>query len=229
MLHRAVLFERLDDLGGGRLLLPDRDVDADQPLPLLVDDRVERHRGLAGLPVADDELALSPADRDHRVDRLQAGLHRLADRLAVDDARSRALDRIVIGRRDRAFAVDRPSEGVHDAPDHRGAHGDLDDLAGAPDLLAFRDLARLPEEHHADVVFLEVERQAEQVVTEVEQLPGHGLVEAVDARDTVADRQDRADLGDVDRLLVARELPFQDFGDFVGFDFHLVLIHPGAG
>ena len=62
----------------GRLLLADRDVDALNAGGLLVDDRVDRHRGLAGLAVADDQLALAAADRDHRVDRLVAGLHRLA-------------------------------------------------------------------------------------------------------------------------------------------------------
>jgi hypothetical protein len=52
----------------------------------LVEDRVDRDRGLAGLAVADDQLTLAAADRHHAVDRLQAGLHRLANRLAIGDA-----------------------------------------------------------------------------------------------------------------------------------------------
>ncbi len=76
-----------------RLALADRHVDADQVAVLVVDDRVDRDRGLAGLAVADDQLALTAADRDHRVDRLEAGEHRLLDRLALDDAR-----RLVLGR-----------------------------------------------------------------------------------------------------------------------------------
>ena len=35
-----------------------------------------RHGGLAGLAVADDQLALAATNRDQRVDRLEAGLHR---------------------------------------------------------------------------------------------------------------------------------------------------------
>ena len=50
-------------------------------------------RGLAGLAVADDQLALAAADRHHAVDRLEAGLHRLAHRLAIHDAGRDALDR----------------------------------------------------------------------------------------------------------------------------------------
>jgi hypothetical protein len=83
-------FELAHDVGDGRVLLADRDVDALNAGALLVDDRVDRQRGLAGLAVADDQLALAAADRDHRVDRLVAGLHRLVDRLAPDHARGDA-------------------------------------------------------------------------------------------------------------------------------------------
>src|SRR5205814_10195091 len=60
-----------------RSLLPDRDVDAEKVLPLLVDDGVDGDRGLAGLPVADDQLALTAPDRHHRIYRLEPRLHRL--------------------------------------------------------------------------------------------------------------------------------------------------------
>ncbi len=43
---------------------------------LLVQDGVQRQRGLAGLAVADDQLTLAAADGDHGIDRLDAGLHR---------------------------------------------------------------------------------------------------------------------------------------------------------
>ncbi len=86
VLHRAVLFELADDLRHGRALLADGDVDAVELLALvgagvdflLVDEGVDRDGGLAGLAVADDQLALAAADGDERVDRLEAGLHGLA-------------------------------------------------------------------------------------------------------------------------------------------------------
>ena len=73
------------DGGDGRALLADRDVDAAHlllrvagvPGALLVHDRVDGDGGLAGLAVADDQLALAAADRDHRVDGLDPGLQRL--------------------------------------------------------------------------------------------------------------------------------------------------------
>ena len=75
-----------------RTLLPDGDIDANHVAALLIDDGVERDGGLAGLPVADDQLALAAADRNHGVDGLDAGLHRLFHRLPVDHAGREALD-----------------------------------------------------------------------------------------------------------------------------------------
>ena len=92
VLHGAEIFERLHHLRHGGALLPDRDVDANHVAALLIDDGVERDGGLAGLAVADDQLALAAADRNHGVDGLDAGLQRLLHRLAVDHAGRDALD-----------------------------------------------------------------------------------------------------------------------------------------
>ena len=105
--HRAGFFEHGDDARDVGLLLADRDVDAVERAVVLVagrfgglvqaglvDDRVDADRRLAGRTVADDQFALAAADRDHRVDRHDAGLHRLADGLAPDDAGRDLLDRI---------------------------------------------------------------------------------------------------------------------------------------
>src|SRR5690349_600716 len=121
--HRAILFERADDLGDGRALLADGDVDAVELLALLarlvdlllVDEGVERDSALAGLAVADDQLALAAADGDQRVERLEAGLHRLVHRLARYDAGRLHFDATAFRRLDGALAVDRVAESVDDA------------------------------------------------------------------------------------------------------------------
>ncbi len=77
MRHRIVLFELSHHVGHGRGLLPDGNVNTYEILPFLVDDGINRQRRLAGLTVADDQLALTPTDRHHRVNRLQSCLHRL--------------------------------------------------------------------------------------------------------------------------------------------------------
>ena len=93
VIHRTVLRERLGYLRNGRALLADRNIDTDNARALLIDDGVQADRGLAGLTVTDDQLALAAADRDHGVDRLDTGLERHVYRCALDDARGRALDR----------------------------------------------------------------------------------------------------------------------------------------
>ena len=80
VVHGAVLSQRVDGHGDRRILLADGDVKALHAAVLLVDDRVDADRRFAGLAVANNQLALAAADRRHRVDRLDAGLERLADR-----------------------------------------------------------------------------------------------------------------------------------------------------
>src|SRR5699024_7520405 len=123
VLHRAGLLERRAHRGDGRALLADGDVDAAHllvgiaggPVLLLVQDRVDPDRGLAGLAVADDQLALAAADRGHRVDGLQSGLHRLLDRLALHDARRLQLEGAAADGLDGAETVDGGAGGVDHA------------------------------------------------------------------------------------------------------------------
>ncbi len=115
VVQRASLFEDASNSGDGRTLLADADVDAAHllrrvtglPVGLLVDDRVDRHRGLAGLTVTDDELTLAAANGDHRVDGLDAGLQRLVHRLAVHHAGRLQLERATALGDDLAQTIDR--------------------------------------------------------------------------------------------------------------------------
>ena len=195
--QRACVLQGLGQLHDGRLALADGHVDADEVAILVVDDRVDGDRRLAGLAVADDELALAAADRDHRVDRLQTGEHRLLDRLALDDARGLVLGGARLGRADLALAVERIAERIDDAPEQLVAHRDLEQAPGALDRVAFGDLLPVAEQHRADVVGLEVERQAGHVVGQIEHLERHAVLEPVDTADAVGHRQHGSDLGEV--------------------------------
>ena len=187
---------------------------------LLVEDGVERDRGLAGLAVADDQLALAAADRDHRVDRLEAGRHRLVHRLARDDAGRLDVDAGALVGDDRALAVDRIAERVDDAAEQALADRHFDDRAGALDRLAFLDLAVLAENDDADVVGFEVERHAARAVLELDHLAGLNLVEAVGAGDAVADGEDLADLGHFRFGAEIGDLGLENGGNFSGADVH---------
>src|SRR6185437_4584502 len=226
--QRALLFEHLHELRNRRTLLTDRDVDAVQlevlvrlgVERLLVQDGVERDRGLAGLAVTDDQLALAATDRNQRIDRLEAGSHRLVHRLARNDAGRLDVDALALSRLDRTLAVNRIAERVDDAAEQALADGRVHDRAGALDGLAFLDLAVGAEDHDTDVVGFEVERHATGAVLELHHLAGLDIVEAVDTGDTVTDRQHLSDFGNLCFLSKILDLVLEDRGNFRGADVH---------
>ena len=100
------------------------------------------------------------------------------------------------------------------------AHRHRDDPAGALDRVPFADLLVFAEQHGADAVLLEVQRDPEDAVRELEHLAGHRVLDPVHPCDAVADRHDRADFRDVDVDRVAADLVADDFRNFFCFDVH---------
>jgi hypothetical protein len=226
--ERPALLEHLHELRDGRALLADGDVDAVELFlvgarlmdRLLVQDRVENDGGLAGLAVADDQLALAAADRDERVDRLEAGRHRLMHRLARDDAGRLDVDAAAFCRDDRALAVDRVAERVDDAAEQAGADRHVDDRAGALDGVAFLDVAVGAEDDDADIVGFEVERHAADAAGELDHFAGLDIVEAIDAGDAVTDGENLTYLGNFGFLDEILDLVLENCGNFRGADVH---------
>jgi hypothetical protein len=195
--HGLLLVELADELGDGGTLLADADVDAGEGLGLglLVDDGVDGDGGLAGLAVTDDELALATADGDEGVDGLEAGEHGLRDGLAGDDAGRLDLGTAALAVVEGGPAVDGLADAVDDAAEELGADGDVDDGAGPLDGVALEDVAIVSEDDDTDVVLLEVEGHAAEAAGEDNHLSGLDVGQAVDAGDTVTDRDDGAGLG----------------------------------
>src|SRR5690606_8216251 len=222
--------ELAHQLGDGRTLLAHRDIDAVKLLVLvvaggvviafLVEHRVERDRGLAGLTVTDDQLTLAATDRDQRVNGLEAGGHRLMHRLAGNDARRLDVRDAAFGRLDRALAIDRIAERVDDAAQQALAHRAVHDRARALDGIAFPDLTVGAEAHDANVVAFEVQRHAADAAWEPDHLAGLDIVPSVDARDPVADGKHAPDLGDFNLLAEVPDLVLEDRRDFGGLDRH---------
>ena len=197
-------------------------------LAALVDDRVDRDCGLAGLTIADYQFALSASDHQHRVDSLDAGLQRLLDGLAADDAGRLDFDTPRLGRLDRTLVVDRLSERVDDAAEQALADGDFGDSAGALDLVALLDILGIAEEHGADVVLLEVQHHPEHLMRKFEQLAERGVLQSVDSGDTVAAGEHAAGFAHRDAALKTLDLVFEDFADFRWSDFrHMMSFVPG--
>jgi len=83
-------------------------------------------------------------------------------------------------------------------------------LTTSPSLTCVLPLA---EERGADVVLLEVEREAGDTVLELEHLERHGILESVDAGDPVAYLEHAADLGEVCLHVVLLDPSLEDRGD----------------
>src|SRR5260370_15528975 len=197
-------------------------MDGDSDVPFMVVAGVDADRRLARAAVADDEPALAASVRDDRVVGLERRLQRALDRPAIHHAGGVALDRPGLRAGDGTLGGDGLAESVDDAAHDALPHRDLGDPGRALDDVAFLDRRVLAEENGADLVLLEVEHHADDVVREREKLARHGLLEAVHPGDAVADLDDPAHLLEVDLGLVARERALADFADLSGVDHSVI-------
>ena len=102
------------------------------------------------------------------------------------------------------------AERIDDAADHRFADRHGHNRVGALDDVAFLQFGGFAQQHDADFLFFEVQRDAENVMRKGEHLAGHDFFQAVYAGDAVADADDRADFIDADGLLVVFNLLAQE-------------------
>ena len=221
--HGTGFGQALHKVCHGRALLTDGNVNADDVLALLVDDGIGGDGGLAGLAVADDQLALTAANGDHGVDGLDAGLQRLLDRLAVDDAGSTALNGAVLGGLDGACTVDGLAQCVDDTADQCVAHRHGNDLAGALDGAAFLDADVGAQQNDGDGVLLQILCHSVFAVVKLQQLTCHALFQTTGPGDAVAHHNDRAGLALLDGIFVMLDLRTDDLGDLFRFQLHLCL------
>ena len=195
-LQRAALPHRLDHPAHRRHPLTDRHIDADQPVlsAALIDHRIDRDRGLAGLPLAHDQLALAATDGKERIDHQEAGLDRLGHEITLDDRGGRAFGGQARNTRRRGPIVERTAERVEHAAQERLAHRDRDDLARPADRVARGDPGHRIEEGRVQPLLLQRQDEAARAIGE-----GHDLVQprtgqARDLRQPVGDGDDGAAL-----------------------------------
>ena len=175
--------------------MTDRDVHADDAGAFLIDDRVDRDCGLAGAAVADDQLSLSSANRNHGVDRLDSGLERLVHWLADDDSGRLRVNLAGVCGVDRALVVERASERIHNATDELRSNRYFEHSCRAADFVALFQLEIIAEDDGADVVLFEVQGEGSDFLAgfggcDLEHLAGHRFGESVNAGDTVFDFED---------------------------------------
>src|SRR5690606_21346 len=219
--HGAVLFELAHHVVDGRRLLADGDVHAGDVLALLADDGVDGNGGLAGLAVADDQLALAAADGHHRVDSLDTGLQRLRHRAAGDYAGRHFFDDVGFLGVDGTLAVDGQAQRVDHAALQLGADRHFENAAGGLDLVAFGHAGVVAQNHGADGVALEVQRHAENIVGKFEHFALHHVGQTVDAGNAVTHGHDGALGANVSRSAQALDAALEQFADLGGIELHI--------
>ena len=224
--HGPGVFEGLDDAGDVGLLLADGDVDAVERLVAgelalfggfillgLGNDSVHRDGGLAGGAVADDEFALTAADRDHGIDGHDAGLDGDGDGFTGNDPGGEFFDRILGIGNDRTFAIERFAEGIDNAPEEAFANRDGEEAASGADFVSSFDVLAGTEEHAANFGFFQVEGESVDAAGEFDHLIEHDVTEALDFGDAVADFTDNTDIGAGDGSFEAGDLGFEFLKD----------------
>ena len=195
-------------------LLTDGDVDANQVAALWLMIVSVQNSRLARGTVADDELALSAANRHHRVNCLHPRLHRDVNRLAGRNVGGKELDRPSLGRANRALAVDGPAEAVDDATEQSLTYGHLGDSARAAHLAALFNSEGVAHDDRSYAVLLEVERHSDDTALEFKKLVGPDSGEAVDPGDTVSHLNDGANVDHREFLTKLLDLAL-DYGRYV--------------
>ena len=224
--HRPFFFENGEGASDVGILLSNRNVDAIERTMIfqpalfgrlvqarLADDRVERDHGLAGGPIADDQFALAATDRDHRVDRHNTSLDRLAHTFAFDNAGRNFFERIRLVGFHRPLPIQWLAECVHHAAEQAFADWNLKQLAGRLRFIAFHDLGCVAEQNGAHLRLFEVERETEHAARKLDHLVQHHVAEPFDAGDAVTGFADNADVGFAGRGLETRDLRFDFFED----------------
>ena len=112
--------------------------------------------------------------------------------------------------------VDRLAEGVDDATEHAVADGHRQDAPGRLDGLTLLDRVDVAEHDGADRLLVEVEREADGAVLELEQLVHGGVGQPGHAGDAVADLGDAADGAGLERRREAVEVRLERGGDVGG-------------
>ena len=222
VVHGAMLFQRVLNPGHSGCLLADGHIDADHILSLLVEDRVHRNGGLAGLAVADDQLPLAPADGDHGVDGQDTGLQGNIHRLPGDHAAGLMLNGTGLRGLDGAEAVNGLAQHIHHTADQTVAYGHVGRTSGAAHHGALLYAGLAAQQHDTHTVPGQVHHHALDAGVQFHQFTVNRLVQTIDGGDAVAHLQHSAGFAALHPGVIFLNLLPQDGDDFFGIRFHAI-------
>ena len=217
IIHSAGILQFIHKSGNRRSLLSDSDIDTDYILPLLVDNGIDSNRCLTGLSVADNQLSLSPSDRNHGVNGFDSSLQRLFNRLSFDNAGCRTFYSTELRALNGACSINRLSDGIHYSTNQRLANRYRNNSSCTLYTLSFLDSHIGTEKDSGNTGFFQVLRHTESTVTKLQKLTRHTVCKAGNSGNTVTNRKDGAGFILYDSILVIFNLASNDLGYFFWF------------
>ena len=201
VLKGLTLTEETHDVGDGRSLLTNGDVDAEEGLgkitglmsSLLVKDGINSNGGFASLSITNDQFTLSTTDGDEGVDGLETSLHGLVDGLSGDNTGSLKLDSLSLVGEDGALAVNGVAESVDNTTEHTVADGNIDDGTSSLDNITFLNFSIVTKHDNTNVVSLEVKGHTLDARVEFDHLTSLDLGETEDSSDTITNGDDSSE------------------------------------
>ncbi len=115
---------------------------------------------------------------------------------------------------DRAFAIQRLTDRRDNPTQHGFTNRHLGNLAGTFDHIAFFNVDIFAHNGATHIVFFKVQYQPQDSPRKLYKLHGHDLLKAVNARDTVTNRQNDTCFAQLNFFVVIRNLFFDNLADF---------------
>ena len=130
---------------------------------LLIDNGIDYNCCFACLAVADNQFTLSPANRNHGINRLNTSLKRLVYRLTENNTGSFSFERhFKRFSGNRPFTVDGICKGIHHPANKSFTCTDRSNTPGAFYRVTFFYILGLAQQYHPNIIFFKVQYQSVQ-------------------------------------------------------------------
>ncbi|SUH18902.1 Uncharacterised protein [Salmonella enterica subsp. enterica] len=170
-----------------------------------------------GLTVTDDQFTLTTTDWDHGVNGFITGLHRLIDRLTIDNARRNGFngrEAVIINR---TFTVDWRTQGVYHTSQQAAANRNFQDTTRTFNLHAFGKVSVWTHDYRTHGVALQVQCDSVTVTRQGDHFTLHTIGQAVNADNTVTDRNNSTFVVSFAHHIELSNALLDQFADFGGF------------
>src|SRR5215211_2324859 len=222
------------------LLLSDGHVDTNQVLAFLINDRVNGNGRLAGLTITNNQFALSPPNRNHRVDGLDARLDRRIHILTIHHTRSDTLNWAEAGCGNWPLSINGLTQRVDYTTDHGITHRNRSDTPRSTHGHAFRDSPVIAHNDHTNTISFKVECSPHNTIQELNKFLRSYICKSLYTSNTITRLGHGTNIADIEfrfkslnlLLQIPRDLLDQVCHEFLHAKIHLrtttrIRLYPG--